>query len=115
MENTFNVTRQAFAKRIVYSKMVVCVPISENPQYADIKCFELNATEIEYLQSLSESIINNVEVIDDEVAVSVERHSGSSSSNLLPDSDTIDNGRNALDFVRITNSFHKVPENTNAN
>ena len=87
----------------------------KNPQYADIKFFELNASEIEYLQSLSESIINNVEVIDDEVAVSVERHSGSSSSNLLPDSDTIDNGRNALDFVRITNRFHKVPENTNAN
>jgi hypothetical protein len=87
----------------------------KNPQYADINCFELNASDIEYLQSLSESIIKNAEIIDDEIAVSVERHSGSSSSNLLPDSDTIDNGRNALDFVRITNRFHKVPENTNAN
>jgi hypothetical protein len=87
----------------------------KNPQYADIDSFELNATEIGYLQSLSESIINNVEVIDDVVAVSVERHSGSSSANLLPDSDTTDNGRNALDFVRVTNRFQKVPENSNAN
>jgi hypothetical protein len=87
----------------------------KNLQYADIDSFELNATEIGYLQSLSESIINNVEVIDDVVAVSVERHSGSSSANLLPDSDTTDNGRNALDFVRVTNRFQKVPENSNAN
>ena len=87
----------------------------KNPQYADIDCYDLDASQIDYIVKLPQTIIDNADLIDDEIAGSVERHSGSSSANILPDSDALDNGRNNLDFVRVTNRFNKVPDNTNIN
>ena len=87
----------------------------KNPQYADINCYDLDASQIDYILKLPQTIIDNADIIDDEIAGSVERHSGSSSANILPDSDAVDNGRNNLDFVRVKNRFNKVPDNTNIN